>query len=181
MRKSRLAEEQMVNMLREAGRSPVVEVANKHRVGEQTRCLWRQRYGQFEVADVKQLRALQQENSRRKKLVAERDREIGVVKEVTAKRGERADVARTGQRIRRSRPQCAARLGAMGCVTSTGIRDGLVALHRDFRGRRQERSEKIINGILQARRVRHPSGLGSAASALTCLIRERAILGVRNR
>ena len=61
-------------------------VAKKHGVSEQTLYVWRKRYGQLEAADVKQLRGLQQENARLKKLLAERDLEIEVMKEVTAKK-----------------------------------------------------------------------------------------------
>ena len=46
---------------------------------------WRKRFGELRTEDVRRLRQLEAENARLKKLVAERDLEIEVMKEVAAK------------------------------------------------------------------------------------------------
>jgi putative transposase len=72
----------MVAIIREADREQVAVVAKRHGVSEQTIYTWRKRFGAFEANDVRQLEA---ENARLKKLVAERDLEIEVMKEVASK------------------------------------------------------------------------------------------------
>ena len=64
MKKTRFSEDQMVKILREADKAPVVEVAKKHGISEVRRStLWRKRFGQLEAVDVKRLRHLEQENA----------------------------------------------------------------------------------------------------------------------
>ena len=86
MKKSRYSEEQIVRILREADRDSIAEVAKRRGVSEASIYAWRKRYGEMVSSDVKRLKVLETENGRLKKLVAERDLEIEVMKEIAAKK-----------------------------------------------------------------------------------------------
>lgn len=86
MKKSRFSEEQMVTILRKADRTTVAETAKKHKVSDATIYAWRKHFGQMEAADVKRLKALELENSRLKKLLAKRDLDVEILKEINAKK-----------------------------------------------------------------------------------------------
>ena len=86
--KKRFTEEQIVAILREAesGDKTVVELARQHGVSEPTIYGWRRKYGGMEQTEVRRLRDLEKENSRLKRLLAERDVEIDVIKELLKKK-----------------------------------------------------------------------------------------------
>ena len=86
MRKSRFTDEQMVGILREADRDPVAAVAKRHGVSEQTIYSGASALGRCGRKTFARLRQLEAENARLKKLVAERDLEIEVMKEINAKK-----------------------------------------------------------------------------------------------
>ena len=83
MKKTRFTDAQMVTILREADEKPVPEVAKKHGVSTQTIYGWRKHFGSLEPADVKRLRQLEQEDGRLKRLVADRDLQLQVLKEIS--------------------------------------------------------------------------------------------------
>ena len=97
MQKTRFTEEQMVTILREADQRPVPEVAKKHGVSSQTIYAWRKHFGSLEPTDIKRLRQLEQENGRLKKMVADRDLEIDVLKEITRKNSRRTPAPAAGR------------------------------------------------------------------------------------
>ena len=63
-----------------------VAAARKHGVSVQSIYHWRNKYAGMEVSDVRELTRLQNENTRLEKLLAERDLEVEVMKEIQAKK-----------------------------------------------------------------------------------------------
>ena len=71
-------------VLRDAEATTAAATSRKHGVSEQTIYRCRKQYAGMEVSDARELRRLKDENARLKKLLAERDLEIEVMKEIQA-------------------------------------------------------------------------------------------------
>jgi len=86
MRRSRFTDEQIIAILREqeAGR-PTAEVCRKHGISDATFYKWKSKYGGMEVSDAKRLKALEDENRRLKKLLAEQMMDVATLKEMLTK------------------------------------------------------------------------------------------------
>ena len=86
MKRSRYTEEQIIGILKEhaAGLS-ASELCRKHGISDATFYTWRKKYGGLEVSEAKRLRALEDENSRLKKLLAESVMDNATLKEMLTK------------------------------------------------------------------------------------------------
>ncbi len=87
MKQSRFTEEQIIAILREqeAGVAPA-EVCRKHGISPATFYAWKAKYGGLDVSHARKLKALEEENARLKKLLAEAMLDIAVLRDVTAKK-----------------------------------------------------------------------------------------------
>ena len=87
MRKSRFSEEQIIGILKEQeARQQTAEVCRRHGVSPATFYKWKAKYGGMEVSEAKRLKALEDENARLKRLLAEAMLDNAVLKDIAGKK-----------------------------------------------------------------------------------------------
>jgi len=85
--KSRFTEEQIISILGEAqAGTKVAELCRRHGISEPTYYLWKSKYANMTVSEAKRLRALEAENSRLKRIVADQHLDIVALKDVLSKK-----------------------------------------------------------------------------------------------
>ena len=86
--KKRFTEEKIVAILREAesGQKSVGGICRRYSISAPTFYVWRRKYGSMAESEVRRLRELEKENARLKRLLAERDVEVDVMKELLQKK-----------------------------------------------------------------------------------------------
>ena len=87
MRASRFSEEQIIHLLQQAerGEQSISTLCRALGMTETTFDRWRQKFGGITVSDAQRLRELEKENTRLKRLLAERDLEVDALKALLAK------------------------------------------------------------------------------------------------
>jgi putative transposase len=87
MKRKRFTEEQIIGVLRQVeGGLPYKEVCRQHGITTQTYFRWKAKFSGMEVSDAKRMRALEQENSRLKRMVADMALDIQVLRDVNSKK-----------------------------------------------------------------------------------------------
>ena len=87
MKHSRFSEEKIIAILREqeAG-SPTADVCRKHGVSSATFYKWKAKFGGLDVSDARRLKALEDENGKLKKLLAETMLDIAILKDINSRK-----------------------------------------------------------------------------------------------
>ncbi len=87
MKRSRFTEEQIIGILKEqeAGER-TADVCRRHGISEATFYKYKAKFGGMEVSDARRLKALEDENRRLKKLLAEQMLDNAILKDVASKK-----------------------------------------------------------------------------------------------
>lgn len=86
MKRSRFTQDQIIGILKEhqAGAS-AADLCRKHGISDATFYTWRSKYGGMDVSEARRLKALEDENAKLKRLLAESVMDVSTLKELLAK------------------------------------------------------------------------------------------------
>jgi putative transposase len=87
MKAGEMSDEKIVAILQEAerGQKKLVDLCREKGISQNTFYTWRKKFQGMQTGEVKRLRELERENARLKRLLAERDLDIDILKEVAQK------------------------------------------------------------------------------------------------
>lgn len=86
MKKARFTQDQIIGILKEhqAG-ATAADLCRRHGISDATFYTWRSKYGGLEVSEARRLKALEEENAKLKRLLAESVMDVSTLKELLAK------------------------------------------------------------------------------------------------
>ncbi|AOX19494.1 transposase [Kozakia baliensis] len=86
MKKARFTQDQIIGVLKEhqAG-ATAADLCRRHGISDATFYTWRSKYGGMEVSEARRLKALEEENAKLKRLLAESVMDVSTLKELLAK------------------------------------------------------------------------------------------------
>ena len=88
MKRSRFTEEQIIGILREQEAGvPVADLCRKHGLSSPTFYKWKAKYGGLDVSEARRLKALEDENAKLKRMLADAMLDDVALKDVLAKKG----------------------------------------------------------------------------------------------
>ena len=87
MKAGEMTDEQIVGILQEAekGEKKIADLCREKGISANTFYVWKRKFGALQTSDVKRLREIERENARLKRLLAERDLDIDILREVASK------------------------------------------------------------------------------------------------
>jgi putative transposase len=87
MKGKRFTEEQIIGVLKEAeAGAKVVELCRKHGISQVTLYRWKAKFGGMEISEAKKLKALEVENARLKRMVADLSLDNQMLKDLNSKK-----------------------------------------------------------------------------------------------
>lgn len=88
MKAGQYSDQQIVAILKQAetGQMTIAQLCKEHNLSENTFYRWRSRFGGATPAEIAKNRELEKENQRLKRLLAERDLEVDILKELLGKK-----------------------------------------------------------------------------------------------